>query len=243
MIRTREEALDALAQVLNLDRRQQIVKITVYLAQCLTPETRQILFRAQEGLVEGRLETRVRERVAPEPETEEAQEKPITEDRVHGEIVVALEALKVAAVVFDVFPSLGTRFARWEVARAALHFPQEVRRLITEGTDKSRAAAAEQTIANVVTRFRPWWHAQLTPLSEVCNRVWEQQPQSPWRVGAKSLLDIVATTELRAMYAAKDTIPNQQAMFEPLTKICAVLQRVLSKAYPTGLPPESALAE
>ncbi len=259
VIRTREDALKALSEVLNLDRRQQIVQITVKLAQCLTPESRQILFRAQEGMVAGTLQSRLKARgkgqapasasladfiakesVAP-PEVDE--NAPIDDTRVTDEIGLALEALKVAAVAFDVYPTLRGKFARWEVARAAAHFGEDFQKLIAAGTEPRTAGEALRKLTTVVTRFRPWWHAQVPVIAQACEVVRRQHTDSAWRIGAKSLLDIVATTELRAMYAAKENIPSQQAMVEPLTTIYRALQRLVRQVYPKGLPEESALAE
>ncbi len=249
VIRTREDALKALSEVLHLDRRQQIVQITVKLAMCLTPEARQILFRAQEGVVTGGLTVRLKARETmqrprpsgPQVPKELQEPEEIDDGRVSEEIHTAFEALKVAAVVYDVFRGLGAKFARWEVARAALHFPEEMKRLITEGTDGS--TTAERELTTIVSRFRPWWHSQVAGLAQACERVRRQQPDSAWRVGARSLLDIVCTTELRAMYAAKESIPTLEAMIEPLTKIYRALQRIVVQVYPRGLPAESALAE
>lgn len=251
VIRTREEALKALSEVLVLDRRGQIVQITVKLAQCLTPETRQILFRAQEGLVAGRLQTRIRERETmkqqqPRPAARVPtvpDEEVIDDSRINEEIAIALEALKVAAVAFDVFPTLRGKYARWEVARAAIHYGDNLRELIRAGTDPGTAAGAERKMETGVARFRPWWHGQVPSIAQVCEHVRRAAPDSPWRVGAQSLLDIVATTELRAMFAAKENIPTLNAMIEPLARIYKALQLIVKQVYPEGLPPESALAE
>jgi len=260
VIRTREDALKALSEVLHLDHRQQIVQITVKLAQCLTPESRQVLFRAQEGMVAGTLQSRLKARgkpgqapasanltefiakeSVPPPEVDDSA--PIDDTRVTDEIGLALEALKTAAVAFDVYPSLVGKFARWEVARAAAHFGEDFQKLIAAGTEPHTAGEALRKLTSVVTRFRPWWHAQVPVIAQACEVVRRQHTDSAWRIGAKSLLDIVATTELRAMYAAKENIPSQQAMVEPLTIIYRALQRLVRQVYPKGLPAESALAE
>lgn len=249
VIRTREDALKALSEVLSLDRRSQIVQITVRLAQCLSPEARQVLFRAQEGLVQGKLELKLKERQgaraqaasgAAEPEPPPG---PITDGKILDELVTAMEALKMAAVAMDVFPQLGRFFARWEVARALLYFNDQIRQIISEGTHPQKSEAAFQQLSTIVSRFRPWWHSQVPMIAEACTAVIQRAPRSRWPIGARSLLDIVASTELRAMYALKDTIPNQAAMIEPLTKIWAQLQRLLAQAYPQGLPEESALID
>lgn len=63
-IDTREQALQALGEILAVpDRQQQLIRITVALSQCTTEEARQVLTRAAEGFVEGRLETKRRSRL------------------------------------------------------------------------------------------------------------------------------------------------------------------------------------
>ena len=246
VLRTREDALRALSEVLSFDRRTQIVQLTVRLAQCLTPEARTILFRAQEGLVQGKLQVKLKERkTAPTPEAQPddtqtlAAKGPIDDARISEELSTAIEALKVAVVLLDVFPALSQRFTRWEIARAALFYADDVTKLISEGTDPKKNAAVQEQVATMVTRFRPWWYSQVSPIAQACEMVLQRAPHTKWRLGPRTLLDIVATTELRAMYAVKDTIPNQQAMIEPLTKIHQALQRILAQSYPQGLPAES----
>jgi hypothetical protein len=79
-------------------------------------------------------------------------------------------------------------------------------------------------------------------IAQVCERVSQSEKRTRWAVGPKTLLDIVATTELRAMYASKNNIPTQQAMVEPLTDVFRAIQRVLEGLYPQGIPEDSALA-
>ncbi len=247
VIRTRTEALSALSEILELERAEQIMRMTVALAECVSPEARQILNRALQGLVDGRLETRVRKRpvVAPTPEVLEPlppDAGPINDELVVAELKSAIEAIKSAAVAIDVFPSLRDHVARWEVARAALQGATEFKRLVTKGLAGNNADSA-RALLSLVRRARPWWHSEVPTVTAACERAWRESPPSKWRVGAHTLLDVVATTELRAMYATSNIIPNVHAMNEPLAKIAATVTRLVQKQFPAGLPADSALQE
>src|SRR5262245_28491558 len=63
MIRSKDEAMDALSAVLALtERREQIIQITVHVAMCLDPDARRFLMDSQAGLIEGGLEYMRRKR-------------------------------------------------------------------------------------------------------------------------------------------------------------------------------------
>ena len=56
-VRTRDDALDALAVILELpDRASQIIEITMRIAVCLDPDPRNFLVDCQAALIEGGLE-------------------------------------------------------------------------------------------------------------------------------------------------------------------------------------------
>jgi len=248
VIRTREEALRALSRLLDLDRSQQIVQMTVALAECLTPEARRILYRAHEGLLSGHLETRVRKRPAPAAKAPDVELEPLPPDagpvddaQMVAQLQSALDALKAAAVAIDVFSDMRDQVGRWELARIALQGATDFRSLVSQGA--SGAPDASGKMLTMVRRGRPWWHSEVPTVAAACERVWRESPPSKWRVGAHTLLDIVATTELRALYATGSNIPNVQAMNEPLAKIAATVTRLVRKEYPQGLPAESAFLE
>src|SRR5262245_37220996 len=132
MIRDRNDAIKALAEIMRLERREQLVRLTVFTAQCLTPETRRILIRAQEGVVAGRRLEEAAKRTSAEPAPERQAPaspaaptprslQPMDENKLREEVTTAFEALNVAAMAMEVFPQLRQSFARWEVARLALH--------------------------------------------------------------------------------------------------------------------------
>src|SRR6185436_2748383 len=118
-IRSREDALDHLAEILDLpERRDQIIQSTIRIMLCLEVEPRIFLADCQALLIEGGLETlRARRREA----VEALEDLPIVvldpvEDQLFEEIASALAALRFTQVVRQVFPAI--RGKRWQIARA-----------------------------------------------------------------------------------------------------------------------------
>jgi hypothetical protein len=197
----------------------------------VTPEARQVLLRAQESLISGKpIAAPGAARPAP----------PADEDPLAADVSAALEAMKVAECAFDAFPALRSRIARWELARAAIHAPAEVRGLIEQGIQGR--PGAEASLADLTARLRPWWHTQIPSIARACEEVRREAPDSPWRIGARSLLDVVAATELRTMYAREDTAGTVAAMMVPLRSLYTSLQKLVRRVHPHGLPPDSSLA-
>src|SRR5947209_2391076 len=120
-IRHQGDALDALAQILDLpERRQQIVQSTIKIMLCLDAEPRALLTDCQALIIEDGLDALRRRR----REVLEHQESiPIIildpeGDRLFEAAATALDALRLTEVVRQVFPDL--RHERWIVARALL---------------------------------------------------------------------------------------------------------------------------
>src|SRR6185436_12659618 len=118
-IRTREDAMETLAEILDLpERRDQIIQSTIRIMLCLEVEPRLFLADCQALLIEGGLETlRARRREA----VEALEDLPIVvedpaEDQMFEEIASALDALRFTQVVRQVFPAI--RGERWQIARA-----------------------------------------------------------------------------------------------------------------------------
>src|SRR5688500_88806 len=117
-IRTKEDALENLAEILQIpERRDQIIQSTVRIMLCLEVEPRILLADCQALLIEGGLETlRSRRRDA----VEAAEDLPVVvldevEDRLFEEVASALDALRFTEVVRQVFP--GIRADRWQIGR------------------------------------------------------------------------------------------------------------------------------
>lgn len=172
-IRTREEAIENLADILALpERRDQIIQSTVRIMLCLEVEPRLFLADCQALLIEGGLETlRARRRDA----VEAAEDLPIVvldpdEDQLFEEVASGLDALRFAETVRQVFP--GIRADRWQLARALLLYESGVREQVTAGVkahgDAARVASAREALEVLVCALRPAWSDRVGALRSAC---------------------------------------------------------------------------
>ncbi len=179
-IRTRQEALDALAETLqHPERRAQLIDLTVKIILCLHPGPRAFLSDCHAGLIEGRLDELARRR---REMLEEAAEREVIlivneeENRLYDGVGRALDALRVAAVVAEVFPALAERFERWEIVRAILMSADAIRDSVVE-TVRARNTP-EETDAHVtgakrlaawLEQARPAWRDRAPALHAACD--------------------------------------------------------------------------
>lgn len=161
-VRTQEEALDALAQILSLpDPREQLVQSTVKIMLCLEVEPRQLLADCQVLLLEGGLETlRLRRREAwvgsGGLSTRGVDPR---EEVLFDDIGLALDALRLALTVRQVFPDL--RYERWQIARALLGAEGALRQAIagavrTRGNPTERAEHRQAAEEAILSLHRVW---------------------------------------------------------------------------------------
>src|SRR5262245_9751417 len=149
-IRSKAEALDAVAAVLALpERRQQIVQITVRVAMCLDAEARTFLADCQAGLIEGGLEymRKRRHELLGAMDQQEGHEAIIivdsSEDQLLEQVGVAMDALRISGIARQVFPDVRENHGTWEIARALLADEQPVRQLLI---DAVRAHGSGNTV-------------------------------------------------------------------------------------------------
>lgn len=171
-IRTREDALETLAEILDLpERRDQIIQSTIRIMLCLEVEPRLFLADCQALLIEGGLETlRARRRDA-----FDAEDLPIVvldadEDQLFEEIASALDALRFTDVVRQVFP--GIRAERWQLARAILLYESGVRDQVSAAVrcrgDERQMNAARAAVEGMVTALRPSWGDRVGAIRAAC---------------------------------------------------------------------------
>ncbi len=120
-IRHQGDALEVLAQILDLpERRQQIVQCTIKIMLCLDAEPRQLLADCQALLIEDGLDA-LRRRRREALETERTLPIIILDpegDRLYEAVASSLDALRFGEVIRQVFPDL--RHERWLAARGLL---------------------------------------------------------------------------------------------------------------------------
>jgi hypothetical protein len=172
-IRSREDALDHLAEILDLpERRDQIIQSTIRIMLCLEVEPRIFLADCQALLIEGGLETlRARRREA----VEALEELPIVvldpvEDQLFEEIASALDALRFTEVVRHVFPAI--RGERWQIARAILLYESGVREQVSAAVrsrgDERKKSEAQAAVEGMVAALRPSWGDRAGAIRAAC---------------------------------------------------------------------------
>jgi len=185
-IRSAEEALDAVAEILELsDRRDQIVQCTVKIMLCLEAEPRAFLADCQALLIEGGLEALRKKRLAL---LESLQNVPLVvldpeEDRLFEAVARARDALRFADLVLQVFPEFGMIFGRWWTARAILAREDEVRRLLTAAIRARRYAEefdpVRRELQAVIIGQRPEWIGRIEDLRTACRKALDRAEPIP----------------------------------------------------------------
>jgi hypothetical protein len=199
-IRTRDEALDALAEILDQpDRPGQIVLTTVRIMDCLEIEPRRFMADCQALLVEGGLEALRLKRI-------EAQEyMPLVVLDVGGDrrceaVASALDALRLSNVALQVFPDLVPAEDGWKVARALLRDEKSLRARIVEAI-RSHGDAAEMKKARLglevmIRLHEPEWVARAGFLRTGCRDILEAAGVSDGE--GEIVFGILATSDLWA---------------------------------------------
>jgi hypothetical protein len=172
-IRHQGDALDALAQILDLpERRQQIVQCTIKIMLCLDAEPRAFLGDCQALLIEGGLDALRRKR----HETLEAHDSvPILildpeGDRLFEAAASALDALRLTDVVRQIFPDL--RHERWIVARALLNHESDLQAQLSAAIkargQKDVLRCARGSVDSILASQHPAWADRAGTLRAAC---------------------------------------------------------------------------
>jgi hypothetical protein len=172
-IRTREDAIENLAQILDLpDRRDQIIQSTVRIMLCLEVEPRLFLADCQALLIEGGLDAlRERRRLL----VEAAENLTVgfideSEDRLFEDVASALDALRFVEVVRQIFP--GIHADRWQIARLIRLYESGVREQIAEAIrghgDAARADRGREALETMIAALRPAWSDRLGAIRSAC---------------------------------------------------------------------------
>jgi len=206
-IRNREEALDALSDVLALpERRTQIIQITVRVALCLDADARKFLMDAAAGLIEGGLEAMRRKRQAMvEAVQDEGGEAIViidsSTDQLLEAVGSAMDSLRLSEIILQVFPDLEKLHQRWEIARAVLGEEQSIQEAVIAAVrerSSGNTGVINQMQAHVVDKLkatRPDWFESAAGLRAAIDEF-----AAPAEAGGKSidptlLFNVVAVNE------------------------------------------------
>jgi len=244
-IRTREDAIESLSEILDLpDRRDQIIQATVRIMLCLEVEPRLFLADCQALLIEGGLENlRDRRKLAVE-----AAENLLVgvvdpdEDRLFEEVASALDALRFVDVVRQVFPTVHSD--RWQIARAILLYESGIREQITAAVrahgDSARVDQARQAVESMIAALRPDWSDRLGTIRSACldalkrSKTVDADQVHP---EAEALFELFATSDERApaLLAAldRDDAAGVEDQIVRLRELAAAARELLSPP-PTG---------
>jgi len=242
-IRSREDALENLAEILDLpDRRDQIIQSTVRIMLCLEVEPRLFLADCQALLIEGGLENlRARRRDA----VEAAEDIPIVvddpeEDRLFEEVASTLDALRFTDVVRQVFP--GIRAERWQIARALLLYESGVREQVSAAVkcrgEAACVAAAREAVERMVVALRPAWSDRIGAIRSACLEVLKRsEPTDPDRLHeeAETLFELFTASDRRAPELLEAIDADAAQVDEQITRVrdIAAAVRKLQEDPPT----------
>lgn len=243
-IRTRDEALENLADILELpERRDQIIQSTIRIMLCLEVEPRLFLADCQALLIEGGLETlRARRRDA----VEAAEDLPVAvfdpvEDQLFEEVAGAIDALRFTEAVRQVLP--GLKADRWQIARALLLYESGVREQMSAAVrgrgDEQRVAAARTAVEGMIAALRPAWSDRVGAIRTACLESLKQSAGAEadgLHEEAESLFELFATSDRRApeLLAAIDAGgAGAQEQVDKLRELAASARALLADPPPT----------
>ena len=177
-IRSKAEAMDALAAILDLPGRPaQIIQATVKVALCLDLEARIFLLDVQATLIEGGLEALKRRReaaLAHLTETKIRRRAPgidVKKDVILDEIGAAIDLLKMVKILSEVFPGMAARHPQWELGRFIHENQGYVREAIEAGLrrrGKPEHAALEAKVIARIEEKKPWWPEWADSIKQAC---------------------------------------------------------------------------
>jgi hypothetical protein len=204
-IRTEEEALTAVAEILDLrQRRDQLVQSTVKIMLCLEAEPRAFLGDCQALLIEGGLEALQQKR-----REFLAKDEPVPvvvldpeDDRLFETTARALDALRFSGVVLRVFPEFARVFERWWIARALLTQEEEIRKALTAAIRARRYAEEfdplRLAVQAAIVAQRPEWIEQAGALRAACLdalRLDTGIPAERLEEAAEAVFNVLATSD------------------------------------------------
>ncbi|MBI2901180.1 MAG: hypothetical protein HYY17_13430 [Planctomycetes bacterium] len=176
-IRTKEEALGAMAEVLALpERTQQIIQMSVKIMLCLEPEPRQFLADGMDTLIHDGLDYMRRKRQEALAELQQDSPTAIllvdtTRDDLLERVGTALDALRMAGVAMDVFRDLRGTCPSWKIGRAILTDEAAVRDAMVRGVRGQGGPEGERAKTQLLELIRnsaPDWEESAAAIRALC---------------------------------------------------------------------------
>lgn len=238
-IRTKEEAMGALGEILDLEGRpRQIVQSTVKVALCLTAEARTFMLDVQAGVIEGGLDAfRKRRQEALEriSETKIRRHAPgidLKSDPLLEQIGQALDLLKMVQLLTDVYPLLGQKHPQWEIARF-IHENQSYTREVLEAGLRRRGKPGHAELeAKVLARIeekKPWWPEWADSIRQACLHY------APAGADGETLFHVIAMSEERAREVLNRMAGTSDQVAEYLSQIRSRIA-LIAASQPEGRP-------
>jgi len=241
-IRSKEEALGAMARILELPGRPaQIVDSTVQVALCMTAEARLFMLDVQAAVIGGGLEglrKRREEALAKLTETKIRRRAPgvdVRKDAVLDQIGAALDLLKMVGVAVEVFPALGSRHPQWEIARFIHENESFVREAVEAGLrrrGRPEHAALEQKVLTRIEEKKPWWPEWADSIRQACAHYVKSLAKSddahPRANDPELLFAVICMSEERAREVLDRMARTSAELRDCLAGIRARLDLVLS---------------
>lgn len=183
-LRTIDEAIDEVAVILDLpSQRDRIIQCTIRIMMCLNPEPRDFLADSQALLIEGGLEALAQKRREMLESLDEAAVAVMNpeEDGLFDSVGTSLDALRLSAVAFRVFPELRRGLEAWRVARALRRDEREFDEILSKGIRRRGGDGyrqAQQSLEKLVLAEEPSWSARAGEVREACRGYFQESRAS-----------------------------------------------------------------
>src|SRR5262245_32245886 len=242
-IRTREDALAAMGEILELpERPAQIVQATVKVALCLTVDARGLMLDVQATIIEGGLDAlrkRREEALARLTETKIRRHAPgvdVKKDILLQQVGTALDLLRMVRILLDVFPRAKERHPEWELARFVHQNQSYVRETIEAGLRRRGKPEHAELEAKVLERIedkRPWWPEWAEPIRHACRHYFQRTaaPAGEVHPGANDpelLFHVIVIDDDRAREVLRRMTQTGSALLDYLSQVRSRIDLVLT---------------
>lgn len=232
----------ALAEILELpERRTQIIQATVKVAACLDQEARAFMMDVQAGILEGGLEALKRRReeaLARLSETKIRTHAPgidVKRDTLLDEVGTAIDLLKMVDILVGVFPAVGERHPKWEIARFIHQNASFTREAVEAGLRRRGKPEHAPLQAKVLARLeekKPWWPEWVESIREACRHYLKNLSRfgqvHPAANDSEVLFHVIVMNEERAQAVLQRMAGTSQELQDYLAGVRARIDLVMT---------------